>query len=142
MCIRDRADLVLWDPRFFGVRPAVVIKGGGIVVAALGDPNASIPTPQPVLMRPALYYGSGPYRSQSYVAPAALEVGLAAELGLARELVAVRPTRAVGKAQMVNNDALPVIEVDAETHGITVDGVEITPAPSAVMPLAQLYAMF
>ena len=110
------ADLVLWDPRFFGVRPSVVIKGGGIVVGALGDPNASIPTPQPVLMRPALYYGSGPYRSQSYVAPAALEVGLADELGLARELVAVRPTRAVGKAQMINNDALPAIEIDAETH--------------------------
>ena len=99
------ADLVLWDPRFFGVRPSVVIKGGGIVVGALGDPNASIPTPQPVLMRPTLYYGSGRYRSQTYVAPAALEVGLADELGLARELVAVRPTRAVGKAQMVNNDA-------------------------------------
>src|ERR671910_2212483 len=136
------ADLVLWDPRFFGVRPSVVIKGGGIVVGALGDPNASIPTPQPVLMRPALYYGSGRYRSQSYVAPAALAVGLAAELGLARDLVGVRPTRAVGKAQMVNNDALPAIEIDAETFRITVDGTEITPAPAEVLPLAQLYSLF
>ena len=128
------ADLVLWDPRFFGVRPAVVIKGGGIVVGALGDPNASIPTPQPVLMRPTLYYGSGSYRSQSYVAPAALAAGLADDLGLRRELVAVRPTRAVGKAQMINNDALPEIEIDSETHRITVDGTEITPAPASVLP--------
>ena len=136
------ADLVLWDPRFFGVRPTVVIKGGGIVVGALGDPNASIPTPQPVLMRPTLYYGSGSYRSQTYVAPAALEAGLADELGLRRELVAVRPTRAVGKAQMINNDALPEIEIDSETHRITVDGTEITPAPASVLPLAQLYQLF
>ena len=136
------ADLVLWDPRFFGVRPAVVIKGGGIVVGALGDPNASIPTPQPVLMRPTLYYGGGSYRSQSYVAPAALAAGLADDLGLRRELVAVRPTRAVGKAQMINNDALPKIEIDSETHRITVDGTEITPAPASVLPLAQLYQLF
>jgi urease subunit alpha len=108
----------------------------------MGDPNASIPTPQPVLMRPTLYYGSGRYRSQSYVAPAALEAGLADELGLARELVAVRPTRSVGKAQMVNNDALPVIEIDAETHGITIDGTAIVPAPAELLPLAQLYALF
>ena len=124
------ADLVLWDPRFFGVRPVVVIKGGGIVVGALGDPNASIPTPQPVLMRPTLYYSSGPHRSQSYVAPAALAAGLADDLGLRRELVAVRPTRAVGKAQMINNDALPEIEIDSESFGITVDGTEIIPAPA------------
>jgi urease subunit alpha len=100
------ADLVLWDPRFFGVRPSLVIKGGGIVVGALGDPNASIPTPQPVLMRPALYYGSGSYRSQSYVAPAALEAGLADELGLRRQLVAVRPTRDVGTAHVLMSQVL------------------------------------
>jgi urease subunit alpha len=76
------------------------------------------------------------------VAPAALEVGLADELGLARELVAVRPTRAVGKAQMINNDALPAIDIDAETHGITVDGTEIIPAPAELLPLAQLYSLF
>ena len=108
-----------------------MIKGGGIVVGALGDPNASIPTPQPVLMRPALYYGSGPYRSQSYVAPAALEVGLADELGLRRELVAVRPTRAVGKAQMINNDALPDIEIDAgDATGSPSTAPRSSPAPA------------
>ena len=112
------------------------------MVAALGDPNASIPTPQPVLMRPALYHGSGRIRSQSYVAPAALDAGLADELGLSRELVPVRPTRHVGKAQMVNNDACPRIEVDPETHAITVDGTGIVPAPADVLPLAQLYSMF
>ena len=136
------ADLVLWDPRFFCVRPSVVIKGGGIVVGALGDPNASIPTPQPVLMRPALYHSSGAARSQSYVAQAALDNGLAERLGLRHELVACRSTRDVGKAQMIMNDALPTIEVDAETHAITVDGSLITPAPASVLPLAQLYAMF
>ena len=119
-----------------------MIKGGGIVVAALGDAGASIPTPQPVLMRPTLYYGSGRFRSQSYVAPAALDAGLADELGLAREFVAVRSTREVGKAQMVNNDVCPVIEIDAETHAVTVDGTEITPAPADVLPLAQLYSLF
>ena len=136
------ADLVLWDPRFFGVRPSVVVKGGGIVVAALGDPNASIPTPQPVLMRPTLYWGSGAARSQSYVSPAALDAGLADRLGLRRQLVACRPTRDVGKAQMIMNDALPAIVVDPETHAITVDGSLIVPAPAEVLPLAQLYSMF
>ncbi|GAA1852532.1 urease subunit alpha [Microlunatus capsulatus] len=136
------ADLVLWDPRFFGHRPSLVIKGGGIVVAALGDPNASIPTPQPVLMRPALYHASGASRSQTYVAPAALEDGLADRLGLQHELVAVRSTRDVGKAAMVLNDALPSIVIDPETHRIEVDGDEIRPAPATTLPLAQLYAMF
>ncbi len=136
------ADLVLWDPRFFGVSPSVVIKGGGIVVGALGDPNASIPTPQPVLMRPALYAGSAAGLSQSYVAPAALEAGLAEELGLGRQLVGVRSTRNVGKADMVNNDALPEIGIDPETHEVTVDGAEIRPAPADRLPLAQLYKLF
>ncbi|MFP5283423.1 MAG: urease subunit alpha [Actinomycetes bacterium] len=136
------ADLVLWDPRFFGVSPSVVIKGGGIVVAALGDPNASIPTPQPVLMRPALYTGAAPTLCQSYVAPAALEAGLTDELGLARSLVAVRPTRGVTKADMVNNDALPDIAIDPETHAIAVDGDPIKPAPAEWLPLAQLYKLF
>ncbi|MGI8457814.1 MAG: urease subunit alpha [Propionibacteriaceae bacterium] len=136
------ADLVLWDPRFFAVSPSVVIKGGSIVVAALGDPNASIPTPQPVLMRPALAWGSGARRSQTYVAPAALEAGLAEELGLRHQLVAVRPTRAVTKADMINNDYLPRIEIDPETFRITVDGDEIVPAPAQRLPLTQLYHLF
>ena len=136
------ADLVLWDPRFFGVRPAVVIKGGALVYAALGDPNASIPTPQPVLMRPTLIEDDGADHAVTFVAPAALEAGLAGELGLRRRLAAVKPTRDVGKAQMVNNDALPVITVDPETFAIDVDGERIVPAPATELPLTQLYSLF
>jgi urease subunit alpha len=136
------ADLVLWDPRFFGVRPSVVLKGGALVYAALGDPNASIPTPQPVLMRPTLVDDDGADHSVTFVSPAALESGLAAELGLRRRLAAVRSTREVGKAQMVNNDALPVIAVDPETFAIDIDGERVVPAPATWLPLAQLYTMF
>ncbi len=136
------ADLVLWDPRFFGVRPDVVVKGGSIAWAALGDPNASIPTPQPVLMRPSFADATGADVSVSFVAPAALEDGLADRLGLRRRLEGVRPTRDVGKAQMVNNDALPRIEVDPETFTIRIDGDVVEPAPADVLPLAQLYSMF
>ena len=136
------ADLVLWDPRFFGVRPDVVVKGGAIAWAALGDPNASIPTPQPVLMRPAFADATGADVSVSFVAPAALEDGLADRLGLRRRLEAIRPTRDVGKAQMVNNDALPRIEVDPETFTIRVDGDVIEPAPAEHLPLTQLYSLF
>lgn len=136
------ADLVLWDPRFFGVRPSVVLKGGALVHAALGDPNASIPTPQPVLMRPTLVEDDGADHAVTFVSPAALESGLAAELGLRRRLAAVRPTRDIGKAQMVNNDALPVIAVDPETFAIDIDGERVVPAPATWLPLAQLYTMF
>jgi len=139
------ADLVLWDPRFFGIRPQVVIKGGMLVWGALGDPNASIPTPQPQLMRHTLVDpadGAGADHAVSFVAPAALEDGLADRLGLRRRLVGVAPTRGVSKADMVNNDALPAIEVDPETFAITVDGELITPAPAEKLPLAQLYTMF
>ena len=136
------ADLVLWDPRFFGIRPELVIKGGAIVRAALGDPNASIPTPQPVLMRPTLVDADGSDHAVTFVAPAALEDGLADRLGLRRPLVAVTPTRSVGKADMVNNDALPDIAVDPETFAITVDGDLVVPNPATELPLAQLYSMF
>ncbi|MEP9382084.1 urease subunit alpha [Nocardioides sp. KR10-350] len=135
------ADLVLWDPRFFGIRPEVVIKGGALVWGALGDPNASIPTPQPVLMRPTLV-GPGADHAVSFVAPAALEDGLADRLGLRRRLVGVTPTREVGKAQMVHNDALPEIRVEPETFAIFVDGEMIVPDPATELPLAQLYTMF
>jgi urease subunit alpha len=136
------ADLVLWDPRFFGVRPSVVLKAGALVYAALGDPNASIPTPQPVLMRPTLVEDDGADHSVTFVSPAALESGLAADLGLRRRLAAVRRTRDVGKAQMVNNDALPKIAVDPETFAIDIDGERVVPAPATWLPLAQLYTMF
>ena len=135
------ADLVLWDPRFFGVRPSVVIKGGALVYAALGDPNASIPTPQPVLMRPTLI-DDGADHAVTFVAPAALEAGLAGEMGLRRRLAPVRPTRDIGKAQMVNNNALPSIAVDPETFAIDVDGERIQPSPATELPLTQLYSMF
>jgi urease subunit alpha len=138
------ADLVLWDPKFFGWRPDVVVKGGAIVYAALGDPNASIPTPQPVLMRPALVAegGAGADRSVTFVAPAALEDGLADRLGLRRQLEAVRPTRDVTKADMVNNDATPRIEVDPESFAIRVEGELVEPAPATELPLAQRYSLF
>jgi urease subunit alpha len=136
------ADLVLWDPRFFGIRPELVIKGGALVRAALGDPNASIPTPQPVLMRPTLVDADGSDHAVTFVAPAALEDGLAGRLGLRRRLAAVTPTRDVGKADMVNNTALPAIDVDPETFAITVDGDLVEPHPATELPLAQLYAMF
>lgn len=135
------ADLVLWDPRFFGIRPQVVMKSGALVWGALGDPNASIPTPQPVLMRPTLG-DDGSAHGVSFVSPAALDDGLAARLGLRRRLAAVRPTRAVTKADMVNNSALPRIDIDPETFAIDVDGERVEPAPATELPLAQLYSMF
>ncbi len=136
------ADLVLWEPKFFGVRPAVVIKGGALAWGALGDPNASIPTPQPVLMRPAFGDAVGADMSVSFVSPAAIDDGLADRLGLRRRLAGVKPTRDVGKAQMINNDALPAIRVDPESFNIWVDDQLIVPAPAEVLPLAQLYSMF
>ncbi|GAA0319904.1 urease subunit alpha [Kineococcus aurantiacus] len=136
------ADLVLWEPAFFGVRPSVVLKGGALVLGALGDPNASIPTPQPVLLRPALTHPVGADVSVSFVSPAAIADGLADRLGLRRRLEPVRDTRGVGKAQMVHNDALPRIEVDPETFAITIDGDLVVPAPATELPLAQRYQLF
>jgi urease subunit alpha len=136
------ADLVLWDPRFFGIRPEVVIKGGALVWGALGDPNASIPTPQPVLMRPTLVGADGADHSVSFVSAAALDAGLASSLGLRRRLMAVTPTRDIGKADMVNNDALPDIDVDPETFAISIEGELVMPSPATSLPLTQLYSMF
>ncbi|WP_435745418.1 urease subunit alpha [Nocardioides sp. SYSU DS0663] len=136
------ADLTLWEPKLFGVRPSVVIKGGAIAWAALGDPNASIPTPQPVLMRPSFADTTGADRSVSWVAPAALDAGLAERLGLRRSLLPLQPTRDVTKADMRNNDALPRIDIDAETFAIAVDGEPVLPAPADRLPMAQLYSMF
>jgi urease subunit alpha len=138
------ADLVLWDPKFFGWRPDLVIKGGSIVYAALGDPNASIPTPQPVLLRPALVAegGAGADVSLTFVAPVALEDGLGDRLRLRRDLQAVRPTRDVTKAQMRNNTSTPAIEVDPESFAIRIDGELVEPSPAAELPLAQRYSLF
>jgi urease subunit alpha len=138
------ADLVLWDPAFFGVRPHVVIKGGAIAWAQMGDANASIPTPQPVLPRPMFgAYGVVPARtSLAFVSPAALEDGLAEQLGLARPLVPVADTRSRTKADMPNNDALPRIEVDPDTFTVRIDGEAVEPAPVDILPMAQRYFLF
>ena len=138
------ADLVLWAPAYFAVRPDLVLKGGAIAWAQIGDANASIPTPQPVLARPmfAAAASAAPTLSVSWVAPAALEDGLAERLGLARPLVAVADTRGVGKADMPGNDALPQIGVDSRTFIVTIDGEEIEPDPPREIPLAQRYSLF
>ncbi|GED99437.1 urease subunit alpha [Gordonia crocea] len=136
------ADLTLWEPKFFGVRPSLVIKGGAIAWAALGDPNASIPTPQPVLQRPAFGDAVGADLSVSFVSPAALDDGLAQRLGLRRRLAPLKPTRAVGKRDMRLNDALPSIDIRPDTFEITVDGEPVEPAPAQRLPLAQLYSLF
>lgn len=136
------ADLVLWDPRFFGFRPSVVMKGGGLVWGALGDPNASIPTPQPVLMRPAFSDAIGGALSVSFVSPAALAAGIEGRLGLTRRMLPLQSTRGISKADMRNNDALPRIDIRPDTFDIRIDGELVEPAPSARLPLAQLYQLF
>ncbi|HNP56847.1 MAG TPA: urease subunit alpha [Gordonia sp. (in: high G+C Gram-positive bacteria)] len=136
------ADLTLWEPKFFGVRPSVVIKGGAIAWAALGDPNASIPTPQPVLARPTFGDAIGADLSLTFVSPAALDDGLAQRLGLRRRLVPLRPTRSIGKKDMKVNDALPIIDIAPDTFAISINGEAVTPAPAERLPLAQLYSMF
>ena len=138
------ADLVLWDPAFFGVRPNVVVKGGMIAYAAMGDANASIPTPQPVLPRPmfAAYGGATAATSVHFVAPAAIDAGLADRLAVNRKLVAVGDTRSLRKADLPGNDALPRIDVDPDTFTVTIDGVVITPEPVAELPMAQRYSLF
>ena len=136
------ADLVLWEPKLFGIRPAVIIKGGGIAWAALGDPNASIPTPQPVMMRPAFTAAIGAELSVSFVSSVAIGDGVEARLGLRRRVAAVASTRAVGKAQMKNNDLLPRIDIRPDTFAISIDGDPVVPAPVERLPLAQLYTIF
>ncbi|MEP9350389.1 urease subunit alpha [Xanthobacter sp. KR7-225] len=139
------ADLVLWSPAFFGVKPDLVIKGGAIAMAQMGDPNASIPTPQPVHYRPMFgAYGRARTRtSLTFVSKAALEDGLASRLGIAKELVAVENTRAgISKKSMINNDATPHIEVDPETYDVRADGELLVCEPAEVLPMAQRYFLF
>ncbi|MEU2939378.1 urease subunit alpha [Nocardiopsis alba] len=138
------ADLVLWDPAFFGIRPTAVIKSGAIVAAPLGDPNGAVPLPQPVLVRPTLaaQATSAADLAVTFVSPMAIEDGLAERLGLQRELVGVKPTRDITKADMPNNTALPDIDVDPETFAISINGEFVKPQPVDVVPLAQRYTMF
>src|SRR4051812_6648379 len=139
------ADLVLWSPAFFGVKPDLVVKGGAIAAAPMGDPNASIPTPQPVHYRP-MFGAFGKARtatSLTFVSRAALAKGVKARLGLEKELVAVENVRGgLSKASMVHNDATPDIEVDPETYRVTADGELLVCEPAKVLPMAQRYFLF
>ena len=136
------ADLVLWDPGWFGIRPDVVVKGGLIAWAQMGDANASIPTPQPVRSRPMFADAIAGAVSVAWVAPAALEDGLADRLRITRPLLPVADTRARGKADMPENTATPVIEVDPATFAVRIDGALVEPDPVPVLPLAQRYCLF
>lgn len=138
------ADLVLWDPAFFGIKPALILKGGTIPYAPMGDINGSIPTPQPVHYRPM--FGalgrSASACSVTFVSKAALQRNLVSELGLTRELVACANTRNIQKQDMIHNGATPELEVDAQTYEVRCDGELLTCEPADVLPLAQLYMLF
>jgi len=138
------ADLVLWSPAFFGVKPDLVIKGGSIVAAPMGDPNASIPTPQPVHYRPmfAAFGRSLTASSVVFASRAAVEAGLGKTLGIEKSLVAVENTRKISKESMVHNAATPDISVDPETYEVRADGELLTCAPAEVLPMAQRYFLF
>ncbi len=138
------ADIVLWRPAFFGVKPSLIIKGGFIVAAPMGDANASIPTPQPVHYRPMFGALGGALATTcfTFVSQAALNSGALDSLGLQRMLMAVRNTRAIGKRDLIHNDALPKIEVDPQTYEVRADGILLTCDPAAVLPLAQRYFLF
>ena len=138
------ADLVLWKPAFFGVKPALILKGGSIAMAAMGDPNASIPTPQPVHYRPmfASYGGSRTRSSLTFVSQAALAAGVGERFGLHKPLVAVKNTRRIGKRDMVHNAYAPHMEVDAQTYAVRADGQLLTCEPAHSLPMAQRYFLF
>jgi urease subunit alpha len=138
------ADLVLWKPAYFGVKPALVLKGGFIALAAMGDPNASIPTPQPVHYRPMFgSFGRALWAtSLSFVSHSALDADIGGELGLNKRLAAVRHCRGVQKGDMVHNGALPVMEIDPQTYRVRADGQLLTCEPATLLPLAQRYFLF
>jgi urease subunit alpha len=139
-----RADLVLWNPAFFGVKPEMVLLGGSIAVAQMGDPNASIPTPQPVYSRPMFAsMGRAVQRSAvAFLSQAGQEAGVAESLGLQRDTLAVQNCRNIGKKDMVLNDAMPFIEVNPETYEVRADGELLVCEPAEVLPMAQRYFMF
>ncbi|MGB1090801.1 MAG: urease subunit alpha [Oceanobacter sp.] len=138
------ADLVLWKPAFFGSKPSMIIKGGMIAAAPMGDPNASIPTPQPVHYRPMFgAHGKAAAKTSfTIVSKAALDKGLKEQLGITRELVACKNTRNIGKKDMVLNDWQPTITVDPQTYEVRADGELLTCEPATELPLAQLYNLF
>jgi len=139
------ADLVLWTPAFFGVKPDLIIKGGMIAAAQMGDPNASIPTPQPVHYRPMFgaYAGARRATSLTFVSQAAVDKGLQSQLAISRPLVPVKNTRSgISKKSLIHNDATPKIHVDPETYRVTADGVLLTCEPADRLPMAQRYFLF
>jgi urease subunit alpha len=139
------ADLVIWAPAFFGVKPELVIKGGMIALAPMGDPNASIPTPQPVHYRPMFgaYGKARTHTSLTFVSRAALDHGLDKRLGTAKRMVAVENVRSgISKASMIHNDATPDISVDPETYHVRADGELLVCEPASVLPMAQRYFLF
>jgi len=138
------ADLVLWNPAFFGVKPDLIMKGGFIVEAAMGDPNASIPTPQPVLSRPMFgAFGRVPFTtSVTFLSQAGIDRKVHTSLGLQKRVVAVQHCRSIGKRDLKLNDALPHMEVDPETYVVKADGQHLTCEPMAVLPMAQRYFLF
>ncbi|PKU23618.1 urease subunit alpha [Telmatospirillum siberiense] len=138
------ADLVLWKPAFFGVKPDMVLKCGSIASAAMGDPNASIPTPQPVHYRPMFgaFGGALSHSCVTFVSGTAAEAGIGSQLGLRRRILPVSGTRGLTKAAMIHNDACPVIEVDSETYEVRADGQLLTCEPARELPLAQRYFLF
>lgn len=138
------ADLVLWDPAFFGVKPELVLKGGQIAYALMGDANASIPTPQPRTMRPMFAaFGKAVQQSSiTFLSKAAIDAGVPAELGLEKVIRPVSGIRSLTKADLKYNDATPDIQVDPETYQVTVDGQDVTCEPSDVLPMAQRYFLF
>ena len=144
IAVGKRGDLVLWHPAFFGVKPEMVIIGGSIACAQMGDPNASIPTPQPVYTRPmfAAFGGSVQNSAVSFVSAAAQDAGIGAALGLAKTTVPVEHTRTISKADMVHNDYCPDIEVNPETYEVRADGELLTCEPASELPMAQRYFMF
>jgi urease subunit alpha len=138
------ADLVLWKPAFFAAKPEMIVKGGFIAWSAMGDPNASIPTPQPVLYRPMFgSFGAAiAPTSVTFLSQAAVSSGLAQKLGLKKITKPVRHCRTIGKKDMLHNSATPNIEVDPETYEVRVDGTPIACEPATVLPLAQRYFLF
>jgi urease subunit alpha len=138
------ADLVLWRPAFFGVKPSMIVKGGMIVAAPMGDPNASIPTPQPVHYRPMFgaFGGARHATSVTFVSGAAMNADVKRELDLHKRLVAVQGTRRLTKKNLIWNDATPKIEVDPETYEVRADGELLVCEPAAVLPMAQRYFLF
>ncbi|WP_342076575.1 urease subunit alpha [Yoonia sp. SS1-5] len=142
--VGKRADLVLWDTAFFGVKPEMVLMGGTIVCAQMGDPNASIPTPQPVYTRPMFgaYGRSLENAAVTFVSAAAQDAGLADQLGLAKKTLPVQNTRNIGKADLKLNNAMPAVEVNPETYEVRADGELLTCQPAAELPMAQRYFLF